>query len=54
MDVDLRIPLTVEQKAKIAHAAAVEQLDVAAWVRPILLQAADKRLKLSKTRHLDA
>lgn len=40
MDVDLRIPVTVEQKELISKAAASQQLDVAAWVRPILIRAA--------------
>jgi uncharacterized protein (DUF1778 family) len=45
MDVDLRIPVTNDQKALIAQAAAAEQSDIAAWVRPILLRAAQERIK---------
>ena len=44
MDVDLRIPMTNDQKALVVKAAEAEQLDVAAWVRPILLNAAKARL----------
>jgi uncharacterized protein (DUF1778 family) len=42
--VDLRIPLTEEQKKLVAEAASADQEDVAAWVRPILLRAAENRL----------
>jgi hypothetical protein len=44
MDVDLRIPMTEQQKAMVYEAAKSEQSDVAAWVRPILLEAAKSRL----------
>jgi uncharacterized protein (DUF1778 family) len=44
MDVDLRIPVTPEQKTLIAEAAAADQSDMAAWVRPILLGAAQRKL----------
>jgi hypothetical protein len=43
-DVDLRIPLTIEQKKLIAAAASLDQIDMAAWVRPLLLQAAQMRV----------
>jgi len=46
--VDLRIPLTEEQKRLVSEAASADQADVAAWVRPILLLAAEKRLKQNK------
>lgn len=39
-DVDLRIPVTAEQKELIVRAAQLEGADMAAWARPILLQAA--------------
>jgi len=42
--VDLRIPLTEDQKKLVAKAASADQADVAAWVRPIVLLAAQKRL----------
>jgi uncharacterized protein (DUF1778 family) len=44
MDVDLRIPMTSEQKKLISAAAAMDQADVAAWVRPILLKAAHGKI----------
>jgi len=50
MDVDLRIPLTAEQKRLIAKAAMAEQSDIASWVRPILLKAATIQLRTSETR----
>jgi uncharacterized protein (DUF1778 family) len=43
-DVDLRIPLTADQKQLIAHAASLDQADMAAWVRPLLIQAAQMRV----------
>ena len=46
--VDVRIPLTEEQKETITEAAAAEQLDVAAWLRPIVLHAAEERLQKRK------
>ena len=41
-DVDLRIPVTADQKALIMRAARAEGADMAAWVRPILLLAAER------------
>lgn len=49
-DVDLRIPVTEDQKSLIAEAAAASQSDVAAWVRPILLGAAEETLAKAKRR----
>jgi hypothetical protein len=43
-DVDLRIPMTEEQKRIVSEAASADQADVAAWVRPIVLRAAENRL----------
>jgi len=40
-DVDLRIPVTADQKALIMRAARADGADMAAWVRPILLLAAE-------------
>lgn len=42
--VDVRIPLTEEQKKIIAEAAAEEGADVATWARPILLAVAQERM----------
>jgi len=39
-DVDLRIPVTSDQKEAIVEAARIAGLDMAAWARPILLAAA--------------
>ena len=50
MDFDLRIPLTHEQKMLVSEAATLDQSDVAAWCRPILLKAAEARLKREKGR----
>jgi uncharacterized protein (DUF1778 family) len=44
MDEDLRIPVTAEQKRLIVEAAAADQSDMTAWVRPILLGAAQRKL----------
>ncbi|HEX4056639.1 MAG TPA: hypothetical protein VHX86_20455 [Tepidisphaeraceae bacterium] len=39
---DIRIPLTEEQKQRVVDAAGEE--DVATWLRPIVLGAADDRM----------
>jgi predicted glycosyltransferase len=44
-DVDLRIPVTAEQKEQVLSAARMEGLEMAAWARPILIKAAQNRLK---------
>jgi uncharacterized protein (DUF1778 family) len=49
-DVDVRIPLTSEQKKVITEAAAAEGTDVATWVRPIVLMAAEERLSKRNRR----
>lgn len=46
--VDVRIPLTEEQKKLVLDAAEADGADVAAWIRPILLSAASDRLKREK------
>jgi hypothetical protein len=43
-DVDVRIPMTAEQKKIIAEAAAADQSDVATWARPLLLGFAQERI----------
>jgi uncharacterized protein (DUF1778 family) len=50
-NVDLRIPVTNEQKAMITQAAEIEGVDMATWARPILLEMAKK--VLSKMGHTD-
>lgn len=49
-DVDLRIPVTADQKARIMEAVAADGADMASWARPILLHAADQRLGRGKRR----
>jgi uncharacterized protein (DUF1778 family) len=44
MNVSIRIPLTADQKELIEEAAKLEQTDMTAWVRPILLRAAQESL----------
>jgi hypothetical protein len=48
-DVDLRIPVTAEQKALIGEAVRLEGTDMAAWARPILLEAARERVERAGT-----
>jgi hypothetical protein len=45
MDKDLRIPVTAEQRETVHRAAQAAGLDMAAWARPILLEAAKRQLK---------
>jgi hypothetical protein len=40
--VDVRIPLTEDQKKAVSEAAAAADADVATWARPILLFAAEQ------------
>jgi hypothetical protein len=40
-DNDLRIPMTASQKQLIKSAAETENTDMAAWARPLLIQAAE-------------
>jgi uncharacterized protein (DUF1778 family) len=44
-DVDLRIPVTSEQKEVISRAARLTGDDMAGWARPILLRAAQELLE---------
>lgn len=43
MSIDLRIPVTAEQKQKIMDAVVDEPEGFAAWARGVLLRAAEKR-----------
>jgi hypothetical protein len=45
MNVDLRIPVTPEQKQEIMKATEAEPAGFAAWAREVLLQAARKKAK---------
>ena len=40
---ELRIPVTAEQKKLVSEAASADGTDLATWVRPIVLRAAEKR-----------
>ena len=46
-DVDLRVPVTLEQKELIVRAARLDGMDMAAWARPILIREAQRRVKKS-------
>jgi hypothetical protein len=50
LNVPLRIMLTSEQKALIEEAARLNQIDVATWARPILLEAARSRIAESANK----
>jgi hypothetical protein len=47
---DIRIPLTEEQKQRVVNAAESGEQDVATWLRPIVLMAADERLKTKRKK----
>lgn len=42
-DIDLRIPVTEDQKRLIVEAANLDGLDMAGWARTLLLRAAKLR-----------
>lgn len=44
MSIDLRIPVTPEQKKRIMNAIADEPTGFAAWARTVLLKEAEKRI----------
>ena len=48
MDTDLRVPVTRAQKDTIREAATAAGMDMAAWIRPILLKAATQETTKSK------
>jgi Protein of unknown function (DUF1778) len=50
MSVSIRIPLTEDQKRLIEEAASLDQSDMTAWVRPILVRAAQERLERNKEK----
>jgi hypothetical protein len=47
LNVPLRIMLTADQKDLIAEAAKLDGVDVAVWVRPLILEAARRRIEKS-------
>lgn len=50
MKASIRVMLTEEQKALIEEAAGMDQSDMTAWVRPILIQAARNRISQGKEK----
>lgn len=50
MDTDLRIPVTQGQKDAIQEAASAAGMDMAAWIRPILMEAATREIVKGKGR----
>ena len=48
MDVDIRVPVTKEQRDHVKAAAALAGEDLAQWARTILFRAADKQLDSRK------
>ena len=44
MDIDIRIPVTADQKRLISEAVADEPAGMAAWARGVLIQAARERI----------
>lgn len=50
MNIDLRIPVTAEQKQTIMDAIADEPEGFAAWARDVLLRAAEKRAARGKPK----
>ena len=49
-DADLRIPMTADQKRLVVYAATLNQQDMAAWVRPLLLEAAEATVEANSRR----
>jgi len=49
-DMDLRIPVTADQKELVTQAATEAGLEMAPWARGILLEAAQKQLGGQKSR----
>jgi hypothetical protein len=47
---ELRIPVTNDQKSLIIHASGLDGLDVATWLRPIILDAAKARVEREISR----
>lgn len=50
MDTDLRIPVTSDQKQIVQKATADEPEGMAAWVRRVILSAADEKLAQAERR----
>jgi hypothetical protein len=53
MNIDLRIPVTAEQKQRIMEAVADEPDGFAAWAREVLLRAAQAKTAAAATKRED-
>jgi hypothetical protein len=49
MNIDLRIPVTADQKRRIMEAVADEPGGFAAWAREVLLRAAEEKINAAGT-----
>ena len=47
---ELRVPVTDDQKSLIIQASGLDGLDAATWIRPIILDAAKKRVERETQR----
>jgi len=54
MNIDLRVPVTEDQKRVIMEALADEPSGFAAWAREVLLQAARNRGKEKRRQRTDS
>jgi uncharacterized protein (DUF1778 family) len=50
MNIPLRLMLTADQKELIDRAARLEKLEISAWARPLLLQAAQEVIAKAEMR----
>lgn len=50
MDKDLRIPVTAEQRELVRRAVDTLGMEMAAWARPLLLEAAERVLAQKKAK----
>ena len=48
MDKDIRVPVTADQKKIIEKAVANEPAGMAAWVRQVVLKAAEEKINRGK------
>jgi hypothetical protein len=46
----LRVPVTEDQKKLIMDAVTLEKTDMATWARPVLLEAARRRMDKEKKK----
>jgi hypothetical protein len=50
MDKDIRVPVTAEQKKLIEKAVADEPAGMAAWVREVVLRAAEEKNRAAQAK----